>query len=113
MAYPGQGMRVQEAGIDGEWMLEGEFFLDAATEAQLDGGPLAARPIVTKGGKRAYGIGADRVAKELGITGNDLFAMNRSGDVGCKLVAPFAAGSPATLFLSTALGTVQVEVGPE
>lgn len=110
MPYPGQGTPLaQHLGIEGEWIIDGEFFL-AVVDGPLSADRAKISHVLEIGGRRVRGLDAEVLASELGISGNDLLSLNRQGEVTVKIVAPLAAGHPATVFLRTPKQILSIEL---
>ena len=112
MPYPGQGVRIPSStGVEGEWIIEGGFFLVVG----IDGSLTPDRPIVTHAvtlddGRRCRGFNAEVLAMKLGINGNYLLDLNRNGDITLNVVAPIAPGYPGNVFVRTPSKIFRIEV---
>jgi hypothetical protein len=115
VTYPAQGQPIPASlGLEGEWILENEFFL-----AVSDGSSNPNRPIMQRfplgDGRRCWALDTDLLASMLEISGNELLALNRRGDITVKVMAPIRAGYPATVFVRSPRqsASVALENGPQ
>ena len=108
MAHPGQGQQIPASiGLEGEWILENEFFLAVADESSGSNRQIIQR-IAFGNGRRCWGFDTDLLAAELAVGGNELLALNRGGEITVKVMAPIRAGYPATVFVRSPRESVSI-----
>jgi hypothetical protein len=94
--YPGQGNPIPaETGINGEWIIEGEVFIFRADPPRSMG---EFAGITRPDGVECDGFDVDELADLLGITGDELFDLNRRNLlVVASRRAPLGRGADETI----------------